>query len=131
MRLTSALPSLHPSVLTRPTLLPAVFSPLTVAWNSSVPRATADVSEVPAEPTGLSVGTVQRSLAVPVDWDDLNGLADYPVNRPLCGPRQDLNNGASGTAGTNYFLKRLPLALHEGVVLKGTELSEAHWSQEQ
>ena len=105
VRLTSVSPLLRPLALTPITLLPVVSSVLAVSWNVSSPGAAADVSEVPAEPTGLSVGTEQASLDVPVDWDDVNGATDYPVNRRLRVPRQELNNGVSGAASKNYFPK--------------------------
>ena len=66
-----------------------------------------------------------------VDWDDVNGTADYLVNQQLRAPCQELNNGVSGAANTSHFLRRLSLALWEGVILKGFELNDAPWSQVQ
>ena len=47
----------------------------------------------PAKPGGLIVHTEAGSLDVAVDWDDVEGAADYLVRWRLHGPDQELNEG--------------------------------------
>ena len=55
-------------------------------------------SPPPAKPSGLSLNTEAGSLEVGVDWDDVEGAADYLVRWRLHGPGQNLNEGVRPTS---------------------------------
>ncbi len=119
MRFAFAFPLLGPLAFTSVALLPVVTNALVAVWNLSIPGAATHVSELPTKPPGSSVDTEQGSLDVWVDWDDVNGAADYLVNQQLRAPCQELNNGVRGATGTNYFLKVHPAYLPGGVDFEG------------
>ena len=48
---------------------------------------------LPSKPTGLSVSSTPGSLAVAVDWNDVEGAVDYLVRWRVSGPGQKLNDG--------------------------------------
>ena len=58
-------------------------------------------AQPPAKPTGLSVSTAQGSLDVSMDWDDVDGAAEYWVRWRFVQPEHRLNEGIrTGSSAT-------------------------------
>ena len=95
-----------------------------MAWNASVPAVAADVSEVLADPAGMSVDTQQGFLAVSVDQDYVHGGADYPVRWRLPASCQGSATDWVAQQARIAPSKDYPITFREGVILKGSELSE-------
>ena len=62
-------------------------------------------AQPPAKPTGLSVSTAQGSLDVGVDWDEVDGAAEYWVRWRFVQPDHKLNEGVRvGSSATTITL---------------------------
>ena len=68
-----------------------------VDWQSEAPEPS-PASEPPAKPAGLTATATAGSLEVAVDWNDVDGAADYLVRWRPHGPDQDLNDGVRPTS---------------------------------
>ena len=73
---------------------------LALVWVEAGPAVANDEQSPPAKPKGLQVSTEAGSLAVSVDWDDVNGADDYWVRWRQKGPGQNLNEGVKPTSSS-------------------------------
>ena len=62
------------------------------------PSVIASSDPAPSTPTGLQATTTDGSLGVAVDWDDVDGAADYWVRWRAAGPGNVLNDGVRATS---------------------------------
>ena len=66
---------------------------LAVVWAVTGPVGAQEETTVPPKPTGLTIATEQGSLAVSVDWDDVDGATEYLVRWREAGPGNNLTDG--------------------------------------
>ena len=100
MRLPSAAPLPCRWTLLCLAALLVALAALAVVWNAA---GADDTGSPPAEPTGLSVDTEQGSLDVSVEWDEVDGAADYWVRWRLFHPDHKLNEGVRVAASSAAF----------------------------
>ena len=87
----TATPTAEPTPTATPTAEPAPTStPTAEPAPTAIPR---HGTQPPGEPTGLTVSTEQDSLDVSLDWDDVDGAAEYRVRWRLDKSGHKLNDG--------------------------------------
>ena len=85
-----------PSMRRLPLLLLIALAALAVSLSVGSPTNAADGKAL-GKPTGLRVATEQGSLAVGLDWNDVDGAVRYQVRWREAGPGNKLNSGVTTT----------------------------------
>ena len=66
---------------------------IALIWLRAAPAGAQEEKTVPAKPTGLTITTEQGSLAVSLDWDDVDGATRYLVRWRSVDNGEKLNQG--------------------------------------
>ena len=81
----------------------AVAAAVLAAPPAPSPVHAQESTQVPTKPAGLAVTATAGSLDVDVDWDDVDGAADYLVRWRLAGPGQALNAGVRPSSSSTQI----------------------------